>query len=167
MSEPVAPECFREALSTVATAVSVASTMDDRGQPRALTIGSLCALSLRPPLVSFGIGRVSRTHLVFANAPRFAVTLLAEGQEDVARRFAGQLPGRHEEPLDIVDGLPVVPGGLTYLLCTMATRLPGGDHTIIIGEVYRTATRDGMPLVYYRREYTSVRTAYALVPHVL
>jgi flavin reductase ActVB len=165
MPEPVAPDRFRDALATVAAAVAVASTLDERGRPRALTISSLCALSLRPPLVSLGIGRASRTHLVFATAPRFAVTLLAAGQEDVARRFAGQLPGRHEEPLDSMDGLPVVSGGLTYLLCTTATRLPGGDHTIIIGEVYRTVTRDGMPLVYHRREYTSVRTVDALVPH--
>lgn len=155
---------FREALSTVASAVSVAATVDDHGRPCALTISSFSALSLRPPLVSFSIDRVSRSHPVFATANRFAVTVLASDQENVARRFAGQLGGRHDEPLDVVDGLPVVPGGLAYLLCTTAARLPGGDHTILIGEVHSANTRHGLPLVYYRREYTSVRPAAVLVP---
>src|SRR4051794_10563213 len=76
---------FRDALATVATAVSVVATLDESGHPCMVTIGSLCSLSLEPPLVLFCLARDAGSHAVFSSAGRFAVSVLAEDQADVAR----------------------------------------------------------------------------------
>src|SRR4051794_59452 len=101
---------YKDALATVTTAVSVAATLDAAGQPRAVTIGSLGALSLEPPLVLFCLSRDSRSHDVFRTATRYAITVLAGHQADIARRLAG--PGRGTVSLTLADGLPIVPDGL-------------------------------------------------------
>ncbi len=146
---PLSAEHFRDALAAVATAVSVATTVDELGLPRTVTIGSLCALSLDPPLVLFCLAREASSHPVFCSADRFAVTVLAEDQADIARRCAAHRP----VPLVPMDRLPVVPGALAHLLCSTHTLVTGGDHTIVIGEVERAVVRAGRPLLYHQRDF--------------
>jgi flavin reductase (DIM6/NTAB) family NADH-FMN oxidoreductase RutF len=147
---------YKDALALVTTAVSVTATVDATGQPRAVTIGSLGALSLEPPLVLFCLSRDSRSHDVFRSATRYAITVLAGHQADIARRLAG--PGRGPVSLTLADGLPTVPGGLAYLICTAHSQVDGGDHTILIGRVTHTHTSWGEPLLYHRRAYWTTGT---------
>ncbi|GAA3106209.1 flavin reductase family protein [Streptosporangium carneum] len=153
---PVSAPRFRDALATVATAVSVATTVDRRGMSCAVTIGSLCALSLDPPLVLFCLARDSGSHPVFCAADRFAVTVLAEEQAEVARRCSGLRAARSSVPLVLVDRLPVVPGALAHLLCSTYALVDGGDHTIVIGEVEHAAVRAGRPLLYHQRDFQAL-----------
>ncbi|MEW9550581.1 flavin reductase family protein [Nonomuraea sp. NPDC050783] len=149
----VAADGFRDALATVATAVSVVATLDEGGLPRMVTIGSLCSLSLDPPLVLFCLSRDAGSHAVFAAAGRFAVTVLAEDQADVARRCAGPRRARAAVPYTLMDGLPVVPGALAHLSCSVDALVAGGDHTIVIGRVRRAAVHGGPPLLYHQRGF--------------
>ncbi|HEX4703719.1 MAG TPA: flavin reductase family protein [Pseudonocardiaceae bacterium] len=157
MSVPT--ECFKDTLAIVATAVSVVGTVDGNGIPWTVTIGSLCALSLDPPLVLFCLARATGSHAVFCSAKRFAVTVLTEDQADVARQCAGPAMARSSVPLAFVDGLPVVSAAAAHLFCSTHQRIPGGDHTIIIGEVQRTAVHHGSPLIYHQRTFRGLRTA--------
>ncbi|GII88857.1 flavin reductase [Sphaerisporangium siamense] len=150
---PLSADGFRDALATVPTAVSVAATVDGHGLPRVVTIGSLCSLSLDPPLVLFCLARDGASHQVFCAADRFAVTVLAEDQADVARRCAGRRSARFSAPLALLDGLPVVPDALAYLLCSSHALVAGGDHTIVIGRVERAEVHPGRPLLYHRRDF--------------
>lgn len=152
---------FRDALATVPTAVSVAATTDESGVPCAVTIGSLCSLSLDPPLVLFCLARGSSSHAVFRSADRFAVTVLAEDQADVARCFAGPRAARSRVPLQLVDRLPVVPGAVAHLLCSARALAPGGDHTIIIGEVQQAVVHPRRPLLHHQREFYGLASSRA------
>jgi flavin reductase ActVB len=147
---------FRDALATVATSVSVAATVDERGVTRAVTIGSLCSLSLDPPLVLFALARDTGSHAVFCSAERFSVTVLTDRQRDVARRFAGPPAERAGMPLMSADRLPVVPGGLTCLWCSAHALVTIGDHTIVIGRVEDVAVGSGTPLLYHQRGFHAI-----------
>jgi DNA-binding IclR family transcriptional regulator len=92
---------------------------------------------------------------VFCGAERFAINILAEDQIELSNRFATS--GRDKFAgleLDIgADGVPLLRGCRAWLECTVASRLPGGDHTIHVGEVrtIRRATRK--PLVFGGGQY--------------
>ncbi|WP_349263020.1 flavin reductase family protein [Longimicrobium sp.] len=42
---------------------------------------------------------------------------------------------------------------LAWVDCRVHAALPGGDHTIFIGEVLSAGAREGTPLLYYRGGY--------------
>jgi flavin reductase (DIM6/NTAB) family NADH-FMN oxidoreductase RutF len=54
-------------------------------------------------------------------------------------------------------GLPVLEGVLTAIECRLHSVLPGGDHSIFIGEVINVEIGEGAPLLYYRRGYHELR----------
>jgi flavin reductase (DIM6/NTAB) family NADH-FMN oxidoreductase RutF len=50
-------------------------------------------------------------------------------------------------------GLPVLDGALAQLECRLHQMLPGGDHTIFVGEVVAAQLGDATPLLYFRSAY--------------
>jgi flavin reductase (DIM6/NTAB) family NADH-FMN oxidoreductase RutF len=152
-------DLFRNAFAGVPTAVSVVTTRDDGGRPYGLTVGSVGALSLSPPLVLFCLTRGSSTWRGFSTADRFLVNVLAADQQAVASRFAStgidRFAGHHGEAF----GLPAVPGALAQLLCARHAVHPGGDHLIIVGQVLEIRLHPGDPLVYCQRSYHALSTA--------
>jgi flavin reductase (DIM6/NTAB) family NADH-FMN oxidoreductase RutF len=148
------PLAFRQALSQFAAGVTVVTTRCSDGTPRGLTVTAFCSVSLDPPLVLVSIDNRSEAHDGFAEGV-FAVSVLAEGQEEVSRRFS--LPGAEKfasgECVTEASGLPLVRDALAYLTCRVVTSVPGGDHTIYVGQVEDARTREGRPLLYHGRGY--------------
>ena len=148
------PLAFRQALSQFASGVTVVTTRCGDGTPRGLTVTAFCSVSLDPPLVLVSIDNRSEAHDGFAEGA-FAVSVLAEGQEDVSRRFA--LPGTEKfaaaECEMGASGLPLIPDALAHLTCRVVTAVPGGDHTVYLGRVEDVKVREGRPLVYHGRGY--------------
>jgi flavin reductase ActVB len=151
--QTTSPDRYREALSHVATSVSVVTAYDSAGAPYGVTIGSLCALSLTPPLVMFCADLKSSAAPVFQAAPRFLVHVLNDEQQPLARRFTAE----HQEPFGERypkhDGMPTLRGALTVLTCRRDELVVAGDHVIVIGAVTRVRVGGGDPLLYYRRAY--------------
>jgi flavin reductase (DIM6/NTAB) family NADH-FMN oxidoreductase RutF len=144
---------FRQALCQFASGVTVVTTQGPDG-PLGLTVTAFSSLSLDPPLVLVCIDRRSETHAGFERGT-FAVSLLAEEQEPVSRRFACGGPAKFAEG-DLAageSGLLLVPGALAHLECRVTAALPGGDHVIYVGLVERASSRDGRPLVHHARAY--------------
>src|SRR5512132_657384 len=112
---------LRILLGRFPTGVAVV-TVDAGGQRLGLTVGTLVALSLEPPLVGFSISRHAALHELLREAGRCAISLLAAGQEDVAEHFARGVPpigmwqGIATEPE--TDGPPLVTGALGWLGCS-------------------------------------------------
>lgn len=148
---PVDP--FREALARWASGVSVVA-VDDAGTIRGLTVSSFAAVSLSPPLILVCIREDSRFLRPLLDAGRFSVNLLTHEQSQVSRTYAG----RQSHPARFLNGgVPILVGALVTLACRTWQTLPGGDHRIVVGEVEKSLFGvDERPLVYYRREYTSV-----------
>jgi len=146
---------FKRALGQLASGVTVVTTLDAEGRPLGLTVTAFCSISLEPPLVLVSIDNRSETHDGFRASGIFGVSLLAEGQEDVSRRFSRGgaskfeglplLTGRH--------GVLLIPGALAQIECRVAVTYPGGDHTLYLGEVLNASVSPGRPLVYQAGHY--------------
>ena len=54
-------------------------------------------------------------------------------------------------------GLPILEDTLAAFECRLTDTLPGGDHSIFVGEVQNAEIREGSPLIYYRRGYHELK----------
>ena len=147
-------KAFRLALSQFATGVTVVATLDAAGQPQGLTVSSFCSVSLEPPLVLVCIDNRSETHAGFLASRRFGVSVLAEGQQEVSRRFATLGPEKNDFSFERgPSGAPLVPGALSRIECRLHSVHEAGDHRIYVGEVVSLATSPGRPLLYHAAGY--------------
>ena len=150
---------FKLAMSHFASGVTVVTTEYD-GRRYGLTVASFASLSLHPPLVLVCIEKNVKSHDAVAASGKFAVNILADAQADLSSRFASRVEDKfagvavHGGTL----GLPLLDDALTTIECRLYQQLPGGDHTIFIGEAVDAQTRDGVPLLYFRSGYREMRT---------
>jgi flavin reductase (DIM6/NTAB) family NADH-FMN oxidoreductase RutF len=155
---PIPASDFRRTLGQFATGITIVTTRDAEGRPMGLTVNAFASVSLDPPLVLVCIDNRSETHGGFEASGVFGVSVLSEEQESWSRRFAS--PG-HEKfsPKDLLigeTGVALVPGALAHIECRVAARLPGGDHTIYVGEVLRLRVAPGRPLLYHGSVYAKL-----------
>ena len=152
---PVDSSSFRKALAQFASGVTVVTTRDAAGEPMGLTVSAFCSVSLSPPLVLVSVDVGSEAHAGFRDSGVFAVSILAEGQEDVSRLFARPGPAKFRDlPMSPGQGgLPVVPGALAHIECEVRAAHPAGDHVLYVGEIVALAVRPGRPLLYNRGGY--------------
>jgi flavin reductase (DIM6/NTAB) family NADH-FMN oxidoreductase RutF len=160
-----AGDLLADALSAWAAGVTLVTIADDRDDV-GTTVSAFCPVSLDPPLVlvsliadSYPAEVLSRPSLP---ALRFAVTLLSASQKMLAGRFAAA--GRPSARL-LLDDVPhvrgaesgaLIPaGGLAALECSVARRVPAGDHLLVISSVVDVpyVTEAGEPLVRFRGRY--------------
>lgn len=150
---PVETSEFRRILGHWTTGVAVVTSLTDAGRPRGLTASAFASLSLQPPLVLVCIEHGADTHGSIRASGFFAVSVLPQAAERLARRFAGDAPegkfdgiAHHPE----ATGAPVLDDALAWVDCTLRDAYDGGDHTIFVGDVVAGDAREGEPLVYYR-----------------
>jgi flavin reductase ActVB len=146
---------FRDALARVATAVSVVTTADGSGKPRGVTVGTLCSLSLDPPLVMFCLNRSSGSHAVMTTASRTLIHVLADDQAELAARFSQRGVDRFAGLSGDWHGLPTIPDTAIRLACARYATVPAGDHTIVMCLVSDAEIGVGDPLLSYARAYSS------------
>jgi flavin reductase (DIM6/NTAB) family NADH-FMN oxidoreductase RutF len=152
---PIDPSDFRRALAQFASGVTAVTTRDGSGRPFGLTVTAFSSVSLEPPLVLVCVDRRSETHAGFRDSGTFGVSVLAEDQEEVSRRFAWSGPAKFEtgELVAGSTGVPLVAGALAHLECRVVAAHPAGDHTIYVGEIVAMSTRTGRPLLYHQGRY--------------
>ena len=124
-----------------------------------MTVASFASLSLHPPLVLVCVEKAVKTHDAIAAAGKFGVSILAADQAEISTRFAS----RSEDKFAGISvdrgalGVPLIRGALTTLECKVREQLPGGDHSIFVGEVVDARTAEGTPLLYFRSGYREMR----------
>jgi flavin reductase ActVB len=146
---------FQDALARVATTVSVVTTADGVGRPQGVTVGTLCSLSLDPPLVMFCLNRSSGSHPVLTTASRSLIHVLRDDQAAVAARFAQRGVDRFAGLSGQWQGLPTIPDTAIRLACARYATVPAGDHTIVMCLVTEAEVGGGDPLLSYGRGYGS------------
>jgi 3-hydroxy-9,10-secoandrosta-1,3,5(10)-triene-9,17-dione monooxygenase reductase component len=146
-------------MAAVPTPVTVVTAAGDGG-PAGATANAVASLSLDPPLMLVCLDRGSRTLAALRASGRFAVNVLGEGDEAVARSFATKAP--HPEKWAAVewsenDGMPRLAGTLAWVGCELRDLLDGGDHVIVTGAVVGLELSEGTrPLVFLRGEYRAM-----------
>ncbi len=149
---------FRAVLGRFASGITVITTHDASGAPHGMTVSAFASLSLDPPLVLVCIGNDTTMAPVMAHATSFAVNVLADSQEALSRRFAGNV-GERFAGVGYVDGElgdAVLDDVFASMQCRIVARHPAGDHVIVIGHVQQAAARDAKPLLYYRGGYAQL-----------
>lgn len=145
---------FRLALSHFASGVTVVTTHDAEDLV-GITVSAFASLSLDPPLVLICIDHRARSHDAIAQTGMFAVNILTDQQEEVARRFASHIQDKFR-PGDYrlsEQGLPLLGEVLATIECRLVNTLPGGDHSIYVGQVLSVDVHFGQPLLHYRSQF--------------
>jgi flavin reductase (DIM6/NTAB) family NADH-FMN oxidoreductase RutF len=148
-------ELFRGSMSRLAAGVAVVTCCEEDGRVRGLTATSVTAYSADPPSIVLSVGRTSRSYDALVGRPRFAVHLLAEGQESVAADFARPDDRKFElhpwRPGP--DGIPLLDGVLAVLVCRNDRVFEHGDHAVVIGRLEGGEVTERSPLVYFERGF--------------
>jgi 3-hydroxy-9,10-secoandrosta-1,3,5(10)-triene-9,17-dione monooxygenase reductase component len=152
------PELFRDVFGHFATGVAVITSAGP-SSAGGMTANAICSLSLDPLLALVCFENGARTLPIVRDSGRFGVNVLSAEQESLAGVFASKLP--EAEKLDGVahrfeHGVPIIEGSIAWAACTLRELLPGGDHTIGIGEVVAMGLGSGQPLLWYRGQYRAL-----------
>ena len=155
---PVSKDEFRSAMSRFASGVTVVTIKTEDQKLGGITVSAFSSLSLEPPLILICIDKRSSVHDLLEEGRYFAVNILASDQEILSRRFASKEGDRFMGTgyRDGTTGAPLLDGALASIECRVVDSYPGGDHTIIVGEVESATVAEGKPLAYFRGGYAQL-----------
>jgi len=153
-------DSFRRAMGRFATGVTMLTTRTG-DVDYAMTASALTSVSLEPLLVLVCVEREARFHDVVLEAGFWGVSVMSVGDRPGAdwlatrgRPMHGQLDRipHHHGPR---TGVALLNGALSTFECRTTDVHPGGDHSIVVGEVVSVTSppRPGEALVYYRGRY--------------
>ena len=152
------PEQLRRSMRAWTSGVAIV-TASHAGEQHGMTVSSFTSIALEPPVIIVSLQTDSRTHDLVVGSNAFAVTILAEDQQELSDRFAGRVPDTEDrlagvETETLVTGLPFIKGGLAYLDCRVSQTIEVGTNTLFLGEVVSArGNGEGNPLVYHNQEY--------------
>lgn len=160
---------FRSAVSRFPTGVTLLTTL--RGDvPVGLTANAFVSVSLDPLLVLISVSRTARFHDAVLGSGVFGVSVLAATQEDVSRAFAthgrqqrADAFARWPHTVGKASGCVLLDESVATLEARTVATHPGGDHTLVVGEVLSVAEPrpDIPPLIYHESRYRAFEDADA------
>ena len=144
-------EVFRDVIGHFASGVTVITTAYE-GVNYGLTASAVSSLSLEPPMVLVCINKKTGTQTVISHAKVFAVNILREDQQEIARQFATPHPDKFRDiPLVVGElGVPLLSNTLATIECRVVGEVTGGTHAVFLAEVQTAHAEEGMPMAYYR-----------------
>ena len=104
------------------------------------------------------VNRNSSAFPIIAQRRHFCVNVLADGQQELARRFGTSGGDKFAGVAwsSSPSGAPVLDGALTWVECTVEAVHEAGDHYLVTGRVTGLgACRPGRPLLFYRGRYAA------------
>jgi flavin reductase (DIM6/NTAB) family NADH-FMN oxidoreductase RutF len=146
------------------TGVTVVTTRV-AGIDHAMTANAFTSVSIDPMLVLVCVELEARFHDAVMETGEWGVSVLdgsgratSEWLSTRGRPLHGQLdrvPHHYGE----LTGAPLLDASLATMECRTVANYPGGDHTIVLGEVIGIATRDSDDggLIHYRGRYDRIR----------
>jgi flavin reductase (DIM6/NTAB) family NADH-FMN oxidoreductase RutF len=147
------PRQLRDACGQFGTGVTVITTHCD-GHDHGMTANAFMSISLDPPLIAISIAKKARMLANIQKAGRFAVSVLAEGMEDLAWHFAGKPKPDLCDFFERREGLPVIADAAATFVTELADEILAGDHTIFLGRVHQMSHDLGKkPLLFFRGRF--------------
>jgi flavin reductase (DIM6/NTAB) family NADH-FMN oxidoreductase RutF len=159
----VEPAVFRRTAGRFPTGICIV-TSRDAGIDHAMTVNSFSSVSLEPPLVLICVEIEARFHDAVLAAGVWGVSILDGDGRPVAdwlasrgRPLHGQLDRvpHHRGP---ATGLPLLDAATATLECRTQAVYPGGDHSIVVGEVISANVSEAAEtaLIYHRGAYKRI-----------
>lgn len=161
------PPDFGAALAAVASSVTLVTIADGRDDV-GVTVSAFCPVSMDPPLILVSLIDGSYPAELLGRLDRFAVTVLASGQRMLAGRFAAAgRPGARlllddvAHHRGVASGALIPDAGLAAMECEVVSRVPAGDHLLVIARVLvvDAIAESGDPLIRFRRHYPALAHA--------
>jgi flavin reductase (DIM6/NTAB) family NADH-FMN oxidoreductase RutF len=145
-------------MSSFATGVTVITTIDDEGQPHAMTANAFTSVCLEPPLVLVCVAHSTYTHRFLERVGRFGVNILRQEQQALgayfARRPEDRQGGVEYHYTMTEEGVPFLGNSIASLACQVIGSHVYGDHTVYLGEVKEVFQNDsGPPLLFFRSRW--------------
>ena len=154
----VGQEKFRKIMGHFATGVTVVTACSRKGEAVGLTVNAFTSVSLDPVLVLVCLHRESSAHDPLLESGYFAINVLDRSQEHLGVRFAEAEDEDRFLGLDTITGpmgSPILSGSMAWLECRVKDVIPGGDHSIVLGEVVEGEALGGEPLMFFRGGFLS------------
>jgi 3-hydroxy-9,10-secoandrosta-1,3,5(10)-triene-9,17-dione monooxygenase reductase component len=150
----IAAQQFRTLFRRLTTGVALIGVAGEHG-PTGMTVNSLTPVSLSPPLLLFCAAHASTTAKRIQAISRFSVSILTDIQQDVSIHHSGRPFAAPTWRWQETDGVPWIDGANARFLCHLTAEHPGGDHTIIIGEIDEMSGPEvaATPLLYHGGKY--------------
>jgi 3-hydroxy-9,10-secoandrosta-1,3,5(10)-triene-9,17-dione monooxygenase reductase component len=151
---------MRNALGRFATGVTVVTGSGADGTAVGVTISSFNTVSLEPPLVLWSLARQSKSLNCFAPGMAHTIHILSAQQQTLAERFASSTLNKFDGLSYRLNptGVPILPDCLAYFECLTQSWYEGGDHIIIIAKVQQFEIAEGEPLLFYRGQFTGIKS---------
>ena len=153
-------DLYRRAAGRFATGICVVTSRES-GVDHAMTVSSFSSVSLEPILALICVEVEARFHDAVLAAGFWGVSILDGGGRPVAdwlasrgRPLHGQLD-RAPHHLGPVTGVALLDAATATLECRTQAVYPGGDHSIIVGEVVSASLSEDAEsaLIYHRGTY--------------
>ncbi|MHB9864334.1 flavin reductase family protein [Streptomyces sp. YIM S03343] len=159
-SQLASPDLLRSVFRHHAAGVAVITATGADG-PVGFTATSVTSVCADPPMLSFAMGTGASSWPAIDASGFVGVHILGDHQEELAVTFArrgadrfGGATGWHEGP----EGVPVLDGVLAWTVCRVVTRVPAGDHRIVLAEVVAgDHGGTGGPLLYHQGRFSGLR----------
>lgn len=154
---------FRDAMSRVASSVSIVSTAGPHGVA-GFTCSAVCSVTDEPPTIMVCVNRKSAANAIIKANGVLCVSSLGADQVELSQMFAGvgrvpmneRFRGSHWAVL--ATGAPYCTASRVALDCQVADVIEVGTHSVILAEVLAAAhAGDGEPLIYHSRNYATLR----------
>lgn len=156
--QTVEPQELKAALRHLVGSVSVI-TAGEGDQRTGATVTSASGLSVDPAAMIVAINRDSSTYKTIRRFGHFCVNVLAEGQADIANRFAGfgGIKGADRYVGQVwsigKSGAPVMNAALLSIDCALEDEINKFSHAIFVGRVVSVDVRQGRALLYGNGAY--------------
>lgn len=142
----------------MAASVCVITTVDDTGEPRAMTATSVTSLSMDPPAMLVCVNRWADIHQPMAAGTAFCINILHRSQQEIAERCARANPGENylrAAPWTLsATGLAHLPDAQACIFCDVDQTIPYTTHSIFIGTVSEVRTHgESAPLIHLDGAY--------------
>lgn len=163
-SSPIEPTQFRDALSRVATAVTIVATNGEHGLA-GVTCSAVCSVCDTPATVLVCVNRRSYANGVIKRNGVLCVNWLGSAHSEISQLFAGvgDVPMSRRFASSqwgaLATGAPHCKSAVVALDCRVAQAMEVGSHSIFLAEVVEVSATgaSGDPLVYCRRSYATTR----------
>lgn len=154
-SDAADPMALRQAFGCFPSGVTaVCGIVDD--EPIGMAASSFTSVSLEPALVSVCFQTSSNTWQRLRELPRFGISVLAQGQDeicmDLARKKTDRFGGIAWDRT--AAGSVFVHGATLWLECSLYSEVPAGDHAVAMLEIHGVrATPNAAPLVFHGSKF--------------